>query len=442
MNYKWSDFVVRYPISGKRVILKSFLTGAVTVMTRKLLSNVDKWLQNKCATEIKSEIKNILFGENDFIVSVERDEFAEYRDSFLDTRNNHAKLFSFYFLPTMQCQLKCPYCFENGIKRMGKMSGEVLDKSIGWIIQYLKTNTEVKSFRCILFGGEPMLEKKLVIDALSRISSVVKTAGVEFWTEIITNGDLLDPSIASVLRQHDCRKVQITLDGPKEIHDTRRRGRNNYVSFDRIIANVKMLLDGHFIERVNLRLSLDRETADSIPSLIEYITKLGYGNRIQLSLGIVVPSLNAQTEEISEKYIAKKAIKAWKVARDLGHELPDEFLLGPWCVAIAKHSAVLQPNGSLQKCFCTVGRSEFDFSSVFQTPKSYSRDGRFELFERIDECVEEKCPYLPVCGGGCIHDSVVKHGLTGFSRRLCQKELTKQINMGLVLLKYGTRGDS
>ncbi|MEI6191360.1 MAG: SPASM domain-containing protein [bacterium] len=198
-----------------------------------------------------------------------------------------------------------------------------------------------------------------------------------------------------------------------------------------------MLLDGGFVEKVNLRLSLDGETSDSIPHLIEYLSGLGYGNKIHLSLGLVVPSFNTETKEINERSIAKKAVEAWTVAQNFGFELPDEFLLGPWCVAIARHSVVLQPNGSLQKCFCTVGRPEFDFTDVFRTPESYSRDSRFEFFDRTNDCVKEKCPYLPVCGGGCIHDSVVKHGLTGFSRRLCQRELVKQINKGLVLLKYG-----
>ncbi|MEI6191279.1 MAG: radical SAM protein [bacterium] len=229
MNYKWSIFVVRYPIAGSKIILKSFLTGSVVMLTKSLVATIDKWLKgDKQTVVVDQKIRSVLLGENGFIVPVEKNEFSEYRNSFLDTRNNHAQLFSLYFLPTMRCQLRCSYCFENGVKRMGRMSESVLSQSLEWITQYLKTNQEVKSFRCILFGGEPLLEKELVTDALSRISSVVKTAGVQFWTEILTNGDLLDSHIASVLSKHDCRKVQITLDGPKEIHDTRRKGCGGY----------------------------------------------------------------------------------------------------------------------------------------------------------------------------------------------------------------------
>jgi len=437
MNYRWSSFVVQYPMNGERTILKNFLTGAVTMLTKKLLDTINAWLKDNEVIGVDKEIQEILLGDNGFIVEAGKDEHSEYLTSFLRTRNEKANLFSLHFLPTMKCQLRCPYCFENSVKRMGAMSLKVLDQSVGWISRYLAVNPEVTSFRCVLFGGEPLLEKELVTSALSRISSVVKSAGVQFWTDITTNGDLLDLSIASVLKEYWCRKIQITLDGPKEIHDTRRCGQAGYVSFDRIIANVRMLLDGNFVERVNLRISLDEVTADAVPDLLGYIADLGYSDRIQLSLGIVVPSLGTKTRDICEGFIAEKVVNAWKIAQGLGFEIPEEFLLGPWCVAIAKHSAVLQPNGSLQKCFCTVGRPEFDFTDVSQTPKSYSRDSRFERFDRMGDCLREKCPYLPICGGGCIHDSVVKHGSAGFSKRLCQKELIKRINEGLIILKYG-----
>ncbi|MFA6797583.1 MAG: radical SAM protein [Candidatus Paceibacterota bacterium] len=436
MNYRWSSFVVQYPLNGERIILKNFLTGAVIMLTRKLFNTVNAWFGDDRIADVDQDIQEILFGDNGFIVETWKDEHSEYLTSFLKIRNEKANLFSLHLLPTMKCQLQCPYCFENGVKRMGAMSPKVLDQSVNWISQYLVVNSQVTSFRCVLFGGEPLLEKNLVTSALSKISSVVKSAGVQFWTDITTNGDLFDPGIASVLKEHNCRKIQITLDGPKEIHDTRRCNRTGYVSFDRIVTNVRMLLDGNFVEKVNLRISLDEETAELVPNLLDYLAGLGYGNRIQLSLGIVVPSLGTKTRGICEGFIAEKAVNAWKVALELGFEIPEEFLLGPWCVAIAKHSAVLQSNGSLQKCFCTVGRPEFDFTEVFQMPESYSRDGRFEQFSRMNDCVREKCPYLPICGGGCIHDSVVKYGLLGFSKRFCQKELINRINEGLIFLKY------
>ena len=435
MRYKWSGFVVRYSTKKSFFILKNFFTGAVIKLTSDMLSRIDYWLDGK-SVEISQDILSILTGENEFLVSADKNEFSQFREDFLEVRNNKAELFTLYFLPTIKCQLDCSCCFEKGIVRIGRMSEVVLDQSVSWIADYLKVNKEVKYFKFVLFGGEPLLEKDLVRDALAKFSHIVNIAGVEFWTEIITNGEFLDEDTAFLLKQYGWRRVQITLDGPKSIHDLRRCHKNGKGTFDSIISNVKTVLSRNLIEKVNLRLSIDEETADLLPDLVKYIAGIGFTDRIQLSLGIIVPSIDTQMKEISEEFIAKKVIEVWCVAKSFGFETPEEFVVGPWCVAIAKHSAVLQPNGSIQKCFCTVGRNSFDFTTVFKNTTSYAQDPRFEIFNRVDECVSERCPYLPVCGGGCIHDSIVKYGLPGFSKRLCQKNLISQINEGLVHLGY------
>ena len=123
-------------------------------------------------------------------------------------------------------------------------------------------------------------------------------------------------------------------------------------------------------------------------------------------------------------------------AKDLGFKIPVEYTVGPWCVATEKHSVVLQPDGSLQKCISTVGRSRYNFSDISILPVGYAKDARFELFKRAEDCKKEKCPYIPICGGGCPWDSLIAHGEHGFGLRFCQKKLLDIINRGLLRLNY------
>ncbi len=123
------------------------------------------------------------------------------------------------------------------------------------------------------------------------------------------------------------------------------------------------------------------------------------------------------------------------MAQEEGFQIPEEFINGQWCVAIAKHSAVLQPNGQLQKCFCTVGRKEYDFANIWTSDSSYLRDPRFEQFKRTNQCIEDKCEFIPMCGGGCIHDAIIQaNGHDGFEQRFCQKTLLREYNIGLLKL--------
>lgn len=377
----------------------------------------------------------ILYGKNAFIVPCDVDEFKNYQDSFLYTRNNKAKIFVLHFLPTMMCQLNCSYCFEQGAKRQGTMTDRVLGQTILWLREYFKSNPEIQLFKCVLFGGEPLLEKKFIVRALSEFSKIAKSFKKEFCAEIVTNGLLLDKDFTKILTKYNLQRVQITLDGIRDLHDLRRISHDKCPTFDRIISNVGALLDEDSFQ-INLRLSLDEQTADSLLDLVEYLSKLERFAKIHLSLGIITPFLNSQIKVPPEKELVDKAILVWKTAKSFGFSIPDEFAAGPWCVAIAKYSAVLQPNGALQKCFCTVGRSEFDFDTIFNCPTS-TEDARFENFSRVSRCVKERCPYLPICGGGCIHDSLVAYGKKGFKERFCRRDFISRLNKGLLALNYG-----
>lgn len=157
----------------------------------------------------------------------------------------------------------------------------------------------------------------------------------------------------------------------------------------------------------------------------------------KFNLGLTTPSLSAQPGRMTQEQLADSALSIWQHAKMRGFEIPDEFTAGPLCVATAKHAAVLQPDGNLQKCFCTSGRKEFNFANVTTKPVSYTRDVRFEQWKRVDECIKERCTYLPVCGGGCTFEAMVKYGPEqGSARRFCQKTLLDRMNRGLLVLAH------
>jgi len=203
-----------------------------------------------------------------------------------------------------------------------------------------------------------------------------------------------------------------------------------------ILENIKMILDKNFIDSVDLRLSCTKETLNDTPKLIEYISKLGYTKKINLSLGIIIPTIGVESI-IDQKIMGNAYVSFLKQARDLGFEIPIEYVVGPWCVATEKHTIILQPNGNLQKCNSTVGRSEYDFSHISKLDAfNYPKDERFEFFSRMSQCMVEECEYLPICGAGCHFDSIVQNGDDGFSMKFCQKELLETVNKGLLEINF------
>lgn len=318
------------------------------------------------------------------------------------------------------------------------MTEEVFLQSVRWLDEYFVEHPEVEVLRLIFFGGEPLIRKDIVRKSLEAYSQLAERHNLEYITEIITNGELLTEDVASLLSAYNWKRVQITLDGPREIHDARRHGEAGRPTFDAIWQNVLMLARSSYVPAIDIRLSMDRGNAQHIPRLLEFMAAAGVQDRIRLSIGFIESSFFVTIKGLEEKWQAKCALHIWETARDLGFKIPDEYASGPLCVAQAKHSAVLQPDGNLQKCFCTSGQNEHAFGSVFGDRGEYTRDARYENWRRLDQCVEEKCSYLPICGGGCTYHAVVENGQTteAFAQRHCKKTLLRDMNEGLLRLSY------
>ncbi|MHB8913473.1 MAG: radical SAM protein [Minisyncoccota bacterium] len=403
-------------------------------MDHETKRDLDYWLSDQTAPP-PSDINNFI--EHGFLINEDADEFSAWSELLYTTRNEKAHVFTFHFEPTLQCQFRCSYCFENGIDRGQPMRLETLKKSLDWFREYLRINSGVDSLRLKFFGGEPLLHEGMVAQTLKEYSALCRENKLDLSIEITTNGELLNERVARLFSQYNWHRVQITLDGPADIHDMRRHGVGKRPTYTNIMKNVCMLLLSDYIPTVDIRMTLDAGTKDHLARLIDELDAFGNNSRIHLSLGLTTPSLSVTPGRMTQEQLAKAALSVWRYAKTKGFEIPDEFTAGPLCVATAKHAAVLQPDGNLQKCFCTSGREEFNFSHVTTMPTSYTKDTRFEQWERFEECIKERCTYLPICGGGCAFEAMVRYGTTqGSAQRFCQKTLLDQMNRGLLVLAY------
>lgn len=437
-SYKWSDYVICVNC-GDDVLCKNMMTGSIVKLSSQKMKEIKLWLEGKKNNKPEG-IRQLMYPDCGIIVPYDLDEHGSWQEKYVSKRNGESELFILHFLPTLACQLNCSYCVQGRITRGKPMTHETYSRSLYWVREYLVSHSEIKSFRMVLFGGEPMLKKDLAIQATTAFHELAIGSGLDFWTEITTNGELLDEETLKALSRCNLHKVQVTLDGPESVHNSRRPRKIGGSSFSGAWGAIKMLLETDYVQTVDVRLSLDLSNAEFLPVLVRDLAGLGHIEKVNLSLGLTTPSFNKPSQDVwnDERMVAEKALMVWKVAKDCGFDVLQEFVVGPWCIAIAKHSMVLQPDGALQKCFCTAGRAEYDFGSVLTTiPTAYLKDERFEMWDRIKPCLAEKCPFLPVCGGGCIHDAIVAFGEGGYTKRFCQKELISLYNKGLLLLNYG-----
>ncbi len=162
-----------------------------------------------------------------------------------------------------QCNLRCVYCYETFA--LGHMK---LDVAKG-IVRLVEKRVEdgLDWLEIEFFGGEPLGAWNTVKYVTGNIYELCQQHRVNLVGGMTTNSVLLHLRRLEWLVQHGITAFQITLDGPREIHDARRVSSHKTGSFDVIWQRLAMMhasdLDGL---EVTIRVHFD---AASWPILIK-----------------------------------------------------------------------------------------------------------------------------------------------------------------------------
>lgn len=164
-------------------------------------------------------------------------------------QKTHGRL---YLLFSTECNLRCPYCFQNDTARVESYVG--VKQIIGYIRELQNRIHEI-----VLFGGEPFLE-----DNYDRIKAVLERFDY-FKFIVFTNGNF-DQRYCDLLEEFSyCfRSVIITIDGPKSIHN-KRRVNPRQDSYDLIISNLRRI--SKYGITVNVQINVDRSNAAYLDQL-------------------------------------------------------------------------------------------------------------------------------------------------------------------------------
>ncbi|MEA1936676.1 MAG: SPASM domain-containing protein [Patescibacteria group bacterium] len=415
-------------------------------MTRDVKSAINKVVNEKQGMkETSLVIRNFInrLKNLEMLVPEELDEKQKYLRLFHEARAEDST-FGVYLVLTRNCQLKCPYCFEQGIEQNMAMDCEMADNIVRWCQEYLDNHKNCKRFRVVLYGGEPLLNKKVIRHILPKLHALAKNRNLLFEIGILTNGELLEVKTVSFLKHYKLDRVQITLDGPKDIHDKRRVRKDGSGTFDKITKNILVVLEKNLVKKIHLRINFDRQNINAVPLLFDFFSTRNIQDRIELSFGVITSTISKEGKQkisdswfnnfgLSQKENASKYLWLCQEAKKRGFNIPQEYLAGPWCTARAINSAVIEPDGSLLKCISTVGRKEFVFGNISSVKDTY--DFHFNNFSYLEKCLSKECPFVPICGGGCRFNAYVDSG--SLIEPHCQRELIETINKGLIKLSFG-----
>lgn len=308
-------------------------------------------------------------------------------------------------LLTYNCNFNCTYCFQKGFRKEVSVSEGVMKG----FVNYIRKRERGRRVRVTFFGGEPLLELRKIEEMSKSLSDL------KYSFSIVTNGSLLTRSVAQRLISHGLTHVQITLDGPPEVHDKRRFYVDGRGSFNVIIQNLREVQD---LVKVVLRINIDVNNLNEVDALLSRLVEEGI-TRVRLDPHFVHTNLfrNEWWENVIPRELESEVlVKFWEKARAYGFGIPhDLFRLGI-CAAHIDEDIVVDPEGKVYPCWAFTGNPLYVKGKLTEDGEvillNHSLSGRRSLVIQ-EKC--KSCPYLPMCMGGCRFLSVLDgkgyHGL-------------------------------
>lgn len=239
MTKKFSQYNHMFA-QGNRFVLYNVASDGILLLE----SDAAKVIQeNKEQIDKLKDIHPTLFNalvEHEMLVDADVDE-AELLLKRWHEVDDNPESFTLLLLPTLDCNLRCWYCYEKHVK--GSVMTAETQRRICRLIDRLLEKPELKQLNFCFFGGEPLLTFKSVdLPLLQYARKVTKEKGVRLTAQFTTNGVLLTDKVRQALVDLELDappSFQITIDGNREKHNESRCTSSHAPTFDVIIKNIK-----------------------------------------------------------------------------------------------------------------------------------------------------------------------------------------------------------
>lgn len=414
---KLSRYIKTYPSPDPgSVMLFSTKRASAALVPKELLADIE-------AGRLSGEEQDDLAGLG--LVAREDGEERQEMLSYIQDLNRRDRSVKFIVVLNLDCNLACRYCFEGTRKGKKYLSDEVAAR----FVEFVRTRDyEGKDeIRIVFYGGEPLLSADRIAEISEQVRSFAESRGMRYRFSLVTNGVLLNRETVKRLGPLGLASAKVTLDGPKDVHDSFRPFRGGAGSFDVILRN---LVEVAGLIRIQLGGNFTRESFRRFPELLDLLAAKGLGpDRIaavkfdpvvQESSEFALPDFRDGCGSMDEPWVAEASVVLREEVLARGYATP-KTMPSP-CLMERDHSFVMDHDGVLYKCPALIGRQGCSIGNVLSGTIPYRDSHGLDDWQN-DECLA--CAYLPLCFGGCKYLKLLRdnsmHGVQ------CQKAYFDQV---------------
>jgi uncharacterized protein len=367
--------------------------------------------------EAQRYLSNEVSGDPEYIekgyivdpVEEERLYRRKYLD-FLDIRDQDE--IQLFYVPSYACNFNCSYCYQEGYGQGGFENDPGVTAEF---FSYIRNNFQNRQKYITLFGGEPLLGGAGNRKFLAGFIRQCRENNLDL--AVVTNGYHLE-SYITLLSGTRIREIQVTLDGPESVHNTRRQLKGGHETFSSIVRGIDAALAAGL--PVNLRVVLDRGNISSLPELAQYAVNKGWTRsplfKTQLGRNYELHYCQSQQSRLYSRIDLYKDLynvilenpvildfhkPAYSVSKFLfeNGELPSPlFDSCPGC----KTEWAFDYTGKIYSCTATVGKPGEELGTFY--PQVKLDEVHVEKWQQRDVLSIKACGSCNLrlaCGGGC-----------------------------------------
>jgi uncharacterized protein len=418
---------------GKHFVCNA-LTGEVAVMSDgelEILEALRTGDASSCPPSFLDGLRRRRFVFPD--PEAERAFFSELCEgAWSDFRRHSPRHYT--FIVNTHCNFACSYCFEAAYDAPTMtLSPPQVDAAFRVIDRYAARRPG-ETPEIEVFGGEPLLPSSRPV--LEHLFQRLAERGIR--GSIQTNGWFLTTYLDFFVGHHEhIGQLQVTLDGPRQVHDGRRVPRDGRPSFDRIVAGIDALLAAGLPIRINIRMNVDRGNAAQLESMVRVYEEHGWLRDERVTF-VAAPVDNRcgtlrreggllRWDEMFRRVFPLSTdtgggpfdLSVFKVAGYFRHYLQSaasgeepQFLPKViYCEAAALKLLAFHPDGRLYPCPETVGMPHLavgSYDPTLRIDRRRARPWRSQTILRRRRCGD--CSISTFCGGGCVLTALMQNG--------------------------------
>jgi uncharacterized protein len=405
-RYKASSYNVVVPHKGQ-YLLYNQISGALLSLDNAGYNRFLK-IQGKIAesggVRCLSFFANTLV-KNHFLCPAKFNEEQMMHDVWLTFNREETNYKSLVIAITSRCNFRCVYCYQDR-ETDQDMNRDIQEKVIKFVDRFI-TATPTKTLSVTWFGGEPLLNLEGIHRLATKFGEMCEKSNVQFSQSLVTNGSLLNAQSMDLLSQIKCKGLQITVDGGRSAHDSRRLYAGSSAStYDDIMSYLPLLYEKGFA--VGLRINVDsRNDHDWIP-IVDYLIDNKY-HIVNDNKGLIVPYLGytkcheCVTRECHADLHFVLSDKLWESRAsifDYGRVMTLRQFSPSTCMFYQRYSFGISQTGKLFKCMHYVTGTENTCGTVDDL--SLAESGFINDYDPFEDAGCRECKVFPLCCGGCV----------------------------------------